>query len=201
MVIRCATSNPGKLAEFQLAAPGGWRVVSAGSFDCAETGHSFEENAAQKALCYAEHTQKLVFADDSGLEVDALGGAPGIHSARYASPQATDEQNRARLLENLRALRLETRERPRARFVCAIALALPGWLLASFEGTVDGEILEAARGTGGFGYDPLFYFPPLGRTFAELRPEEKLLHSHRGSAFRKMIEWLEASTSDLSGGL
>jgi XTP/dITP diphosphohydrolase len=197
LVITCATSNPGKLAEFQHAAPPGWQVASASRFDCPETGHSFAENAAQKALCCAAHTQALVFADDSGLEVEALGGAPGIHSARYAGPHATDEQNRARLLESLRGLRIPPGERPRARFVCVVALAVPGRLLASFEGTAEGEILEAPRGTGGFGYDPLFYFPALGRTFAELSAAEKLRHSHRGKAFRQLLQWLEEHKTQL----
>lgn len=188
MVIRCATSNPGKLAEFRLAASPDLEILPAGPFDCPETGSTFEENAVQKALCYAAHTQDLVFADDSGLEVDALRGEPGIHSARYAGPGASDEQNRARLLDNLRAAGAPPR--PAARFVCVIAVALPGRLLATFHGVAEGEILDAPRGAGGFGYDPLFYFPSLGRTFAELSGEEKLAWSHRGRAFRQMLTWL-----------
>ncbi len=190
MVIHCATSNPGKLAEFRLAAPRHWQLVATGPLDCPETGKSFEENAVQKALCYAAHVGGLVFADDSGLEVEALGGAPGIHSARYAGARASDEQNRALLLADL------GRVRPpggaQARFVCVIALAAPQRLMATFRGTAAGEILEEPRGDGGFGYDPLFYFPPLARTFAELAAPEKLTHSHRGQAFRAMVEWIEA---------
>lgn len=186
-MIYCATSNPGKLAEFQLAAPPDLLVLPAGPFDCPETGASFEENATHKALCYARHLGAMVFGDDSGLEVDQLGGEPGIRSARYAGPGSSDEENRRALLEELRPVR---GERPRARFVCVIALALPERVLGVFHATVEGEILDAARGTGGFGYDPLFYFPPLGRTFAELAPQEKLLHSHRGQAFRAMLKWL-----------
>jgi XTP/dITP diphosphohydrolase len=201
LVIYCATSNPGKLAEFQLVAPDDWRVLAAGPFDCPETGSSFEENAAQKARCYARHVQGLVFADDSGVEVDELGGEPGIRSARYAGPQASDEQNRAllldKLLESARGARPATR--PKARFVCVIALAWRERVLETFRGTVEGEILHAARGKGGFGYDPLFYFPPLGRTFSELSAEEKLAHSHRGKAFRAMFEWIKAACLDANG--
>ena len=171
-----------------MAAPPDLEIVPAGPWDCPETGSTFEENAAQKALCYAGHVQRLVFADDSGLEVEALGGEPGIHSARYAGPQSSDEQNRARLLEELRLAGAPPQ--PGARFVCVIALALPGRLLATFHGTAAGRILEAPRGAGGFGYDPLFYFPPLGRTFAELGGGEKLAWSHRGRAFRQMLTWL-----------
>ena len=188
MLIYCATTNPGKLAEFQLAAPPDLSIVPAGRFDCPETGRTFEENAIQKALCYARHVQGLTLADDSGLEIEELGGEPGVHSARYAGPGASDEQNRALLVEKLRALR----GRPRGRFVCVIALAWPERLQATFRGIAEGEILDAPRGSGGFGYDPLFYFPPLGRTFAELTAEEKLAHSHRGKAFRTMVEWLKA---------
>lgn len=193
MVLYCATSNPGKLGEFQRAAPPDVRIAPAGPFDCPETGSSFEENAVQKALCYARHVGDVVFADDSGLEVDELGGEPGIRSARYAGPEAGDEQNRALLLEKLRPF-----SRPAARFVCVLALAQPGRLLATFHGVVEGAILEAPRGTGGFGYDPLFYFPPLGRTFAEITSEEKFAHSHRGKAFRALVEWIQARGSSFA---
>ena len=189
----CATSNQGKLAEFSAAAPPDLELVAAGSYDCPETGTSFEANAAQKALCYAAAVQDLVFADDSGLVVDALGGEPGIHSARFAGPHATDQQNNALLLEKLAALPF-----PAARFVCAIALARPGRVLATFLGTAEGVVLEAPRGQGGFGYDPLFYFPPLGRTFAELSPEQKFTHSHRGQAFRALLQWLETHPEALT---
>ena len=188
-LLYCATSNPGKLAEFRVAAPPGLHIVPAGLFDCPETGRTFEENAVQKALCYAAHVGAAVFADDSGLEVDSLGGEPGVHSARYAGPQATDEQNRALLLENLRRRSLSG-TRSAARFVCVLALAQPQRLLATFHGVAEGVILDAPRGEGGFGYDPLFYFPPLGATFAEISSEQKLLHSHRGKAFRALLEWL-----------
>jgi len=185
VTLYCATSNPGKLAEFQAAAPRGLRIIAAPPFDCPETGASFEENAVEKALRAAEDVRGPVFADDSGLVVDAIGGEPGVHSARYAGPAATDAQNRARLLRRLRA-----RKRPAARFVCLLALARRGRLLLTCRGVCEGLILDAPRGSGGFGYDPLFFFPPLGRTFAELTVEEKSAHSHRGQAFRLLVEEL-----------
>ncbi|MBI3666318.1 MAG: non-canonical purine NTP pyrophosphatase [Acidobacteria bacterium] len=201
LTLCCTTANPGKLAEFRLAAPPELQIAATGPFDCPETGRSFEENAIQKALCYARHVNALLFADDSGLEVDALGGEPGIRSARYAGPLATDEQNRALLIENLRRVSGAFPSCPRARFVCVVALALPGRLLATFRGQAEGNIIDAPRGAGGFGYDPLFYFPPLGRTFAELDPEEKFLHSHRGQAFRAMLEWLRKHGGEIQGGI
>ncbi len=197
MVIRCATSNAHKLAEYELAAPPEWRIVPAGDCDCPETGSSFEENAIQKALCYAGYIGAPVFSDDSGLEVAQLGGEPGVNSARYAGAGASDEENRRRLLERLHLFPGCGAPRPAARVVCVIALALPGRLLATFTGTAEGEIVDAPRGSGGFGYDPLFYFPPLGRTFAELSPREKLAHSHRGKAFRQMLGWLKLHRADL----
>jgi XTP/dITP diphosphohydrolase len=187
----CATSNPGKLAEFRAAAPAGLELAATGLVDCQETGASFEENAIQKALCYAAAMQNLVFADDSGIVVDVLDGAPGIHSARFAGPGATDAENNALLLEKLQPWHHSAGPLPAARFVCAIALARPDHLMATFHGEAAGRILPAPRGQKGFGYDPLFYFPPLDRTFAELAPEEKFLHSHRGQAFRALLTWLD----------
>jgi len=192
-LVFCATSNPGKLKEFRQAAPAALRILPLGGLDGPETGASFEENAVQKALCGAARAGQLVFADDSGLEVEPLHGAPGIRSARYAGAQATDEQNRSLLLENLRPFLGAHTSRPRARFVCVLAVALPRRLLATFYGIAEGEILEAPQGAGGFGYDPLFYFPPLGMTFAQMSSEEKLAHSHRGKAFRALLRWLETS--------
>lgn len=187
MKLYAATSNPAKLAEFRQGAPAGIEIVAAGPVDCPETGTSFEENARQKALCYAAAVGDLVFADDSGLEVDLLGGAPGIYSARYAGENAGDAENRARLLRELGG-----KQAP-ARFVCVIAAARPGEVLATFRGEVEGVILESERGELGFGYDPLFYYPPLGRTFAEMAAEEKFACSHRGQAFREMAKKLLAS--------
>jgi len=147
-----------------------------------EDGATFEENAVKKALHYAPHAAGLVFADDSGLEVDALGGAPGVYSARFSGPEATDESNNRLLLEKLRG-----QANRRARFVCAIALAEGARVVGVFHGAVEGRMLEAPRGTGGFGYDPLFYCPAFACTFAEVAGERKFSLSHRGIAFRAML--------------
>ncbi|MDQ6699410.1 MAG: RdgB/HAM1 family non-canonical purine NTP pyrophosphatase [Acidobacteriota bacterium] len=152
---------------------------------CEETGSTFEENAILKAEYYGKLADGLLFADDSGLEVDALDGAPGIYSARYAGQGATDLENNRLLLENL--LRIENRG---ARFVCVIALSDRGRLLKTFRGEVEGMILRVARGTEGFGYDPLFYYPPFGRSFGEVEKERKFGVSHRGKALKQMTEYL-----------
>lgn len=183
MILYCATTNPGKLREFQLAA--GQLEIRA--FDtatpCEETGGTFEENAILKAAHYSVLAPGLLFCDDSGLEVDALGGAPGVRSARYAG---NDADNNSLLLENLRGARDRS-----ARFVCVIALAGHGRLIGTFRGAVEGVILEEPRGTSGFGYDPLFYYPPLGCTFAELAAEQKMKVSHRAQAVREMMKRLK----------
>ena len=193
----CATGNPGKRREFQQAA--GPDVVIRGlpPVPCPEDGKTFEENAKEKALCYSraaaslagESRQEipLVFADDSGLVVDALGGAPGVHSARFAGPNGGDEANNTLLLEKLRGLPPSERT---ARFVCCIALTRGGNLHEMFRAEVVGVILDRPVGTGGFGYDPLFFDPVLGKSFAQLTPSEKWRASHRGRAFRKMLAWL-----------
>jgi len=149
-----------------------------------ESAPTFAENAAGKALHYSNLQDRLVFADDSGLVVPALGGAPGVHSARYSGPKATNSQRIEKLLNEMRCL---TGKERAAYFVCAIALAKQGRALAIVTDRVDGEILEEPRGAGGFGYDPIFYFPALRRSFAELTAEEKNQHSHRGKAFRKLL--------------
>jgi len=188
-----ASSNPGKLAEYRVLArasasflpvelallPG---VDALPVFE--ESAPTFAENAAGKALHYSRQRDGLVFADDSGLVVPALGGAPGVHSARYAGPQATNSQRIEKLLRELRDKRGSERA---AYFVCAIALAERGRAMAIVTDRVDGEILEAPRGSGGFGYDPVFYFPALEKTFAELPAEEKNQRSHRGKAFRRLL--------------
>ncbi len=193
MTLYCATTNPGKLREFRLAA----ERLGRGQFDIVpladlgaiqapeETGQTFEENAIEKALYYSLRAPALLFADDSGLEVDALGGAPGVISARFAGPGATDEDNNRLVLE-----RLGANEQRSARFVCSIALAEKGRLVRTFRGTVEGLILDAPRGPNGFGYDPLFYFPPFGCSFGEVSGERKLRVSHRGAALKAMLEWL-----------
>ena len=193
-----ASSNPGKLAEYRgLVTPS----ASLLPIDLAlltdfealpvfeENFATFAENAAGKALHYSGHTNGLVFADDSGLVVPALGGAPGVHSARYAGPQATNAQRIEKLLGNLHG---KTGSERAAYFVCAIALARQGRALAIVTDRVDGEILEAPRGSGGFGYDPVFHFPALRKTFAEIPAEEKNQHSHRGKAFRRLLAALSS---------
>jgi len=194
-----ATTNPGKLRDFRGAAA---------SFDIeiasvpnladlpvvAEDGPTFEANARKKAETYSRYVPgEIVIADDSGLEVDALGGAPGVHSARYAadvppsrSSNATDEANNVRLLRELKDVPPPRRT---GRFVCLIAAARSGRTLSVFRGEAEGTILDTPRGHQGFGYDPLFYCPTIRKTFAELTPEEKAGYSHRGAAFRKFLAW------------
>lgn len=183
----CATGNAGKLREFRLAAGHapveidllpGYREIP----PCVEDGATFEENAGIKARHYSRHAPGLLFADDSGLEVDALGGAPGVHSARFSGAHATDEANNRLLLEKLRGA-----ENRAARFVCAIALVEGDRARGVYRGAVEGVILEAPRGAGGFGYDPLFYYPPFGCTFGEAGEELKFSVSHRGQAMLAML--------------
>jgi XTP/dITP diphosphohydrolase len=199
--ILIATSNPGKLRDFAgAAAPHGIEIVSLPNFASlpavVEDGLTFEENARKKAGEYSRHAPgEIVVADDSGLEVDALGGAPGVHSARYAADQphlagenSDDEANNARVLRELRNVSPDKRT---GRFVCVLAAARDGETLATFRGTAEGLILDRPRGTNGFGYDPLFYFPEIQKTFAELSAEEKARYSHRGAAFRMFLEWCD----------
>jgi XTP/dITP diphosphohydrolase len=190
MTVYCATGNPGKLREFQLAAPDfDVRPLPVPVPAPEETGGTFEANAAEKAIAYGQHVAGYLFADDSGLEVDALGGDPGVRSARYAGEHATDEANNALLLERLRgeANRPENR---RARFVCVIALVKDGRLVKTFRGAVEGRILDSPRGTGGFGYDPLFFHEPFGCTFGEASIEQKMTVSHRARALNAMFAYL-----------
>ncbi len=154
-----------------------------------ESAPTFAENAAGKALHYSRLQEGLVFADDSGLVVPALSGAPGVHSARYAGADATNSQRIEKLLGELRG---KTGEERSAHFVCAIALAKRGRAVAIVTDRADGQVLEAPRGSGGFGYDPVFYFPAARETFAELSAEEKNRHSHRGKAFRKLLAVLSS---------
>jgi XTP/dITP diphosphohydrolase len=161
-----------------------------------ESAPTFGENAAGKALHYSRFAEGIVLAYDSGLVVDMLGGAPGVQSARYAGPGASDADRIQKLLRELNARSDGDR---RARFVCVIALARRGNALAVVSDSVEGEILDAPRGAGGFGYDPVFYFPALGKTFAELSSGEKNLHSHRGKAFRKLLEWLTRASEVARG--
>lgn len=197
MIVYACSSNPGKLREFALAAgdSGGIAIEPLpGLRDIAppeEHGTTFEENAAAKALYYSGFTDHVVFADDSGFEVEALDGAPGVYSARYAGPHATEEENNCLVLERTR----HAKDRC-ARFVCVIAIARAGKLLTSVRASVQGELLAAPRGENGFGYDPLFFFPPLNRSFAELSPDEKFAVSHRGQAIRAMLCELHLQNPD-----
>ena len=192
-----ASSNPGKLAEFRVLArraqpetPLALELLP--EFDSfpsfAEDEPTFAENALGKALHYSQFQEGLVFADDSGLVVPALGGAPGVHSARYAGPAATSADRNAKLLTELRGKSGEERA---AHFVCVIALAQRGRAAAIVSARVGGVILESPRGTGGFGYDQVFYFPALDKAFAELSADEKNEHSHRGKAFRRLLGVLQ----------
>jgi XTP/dITP diphosphohydrolase len=200
-----ASSNPGKLTEYRALA-GADAAGVADTLDARaeiallpgfhslplfeEDAPTFAENAAGKALHYSRLGAGLVFADDSGLVVPALGGAPGVHSARYAGARA---RNAERILKLLGELREKTGAEREAYFVCAIALAERGGAIAVVTARVDGEILESPRGSGGFGYDSVFYFPALKKTLAELSAEGKNQISHRGKAFRKLLASLKAA--------
>jgi XTP/dITP diphosphohydrolase len=186
--ILIATSSPGKLRDFAgAAAAHGIEIASLPNFSSLppvlEDGLTFEANARKKAESY-------------GLEVDALGGAPGVHSARYAADaphlvenNTDDHANNARLLRELRGIpRANPEEKRASRFVCVLAAAQDGKTLQTFRGTAEGIILDSPRGSNGFGYDPLFFFPQIQKTFAELTPEEKANYSHRGAAFRQFLE-------------
>jgi len=152
-----------------------------------ESAPTFTENSLGKAHYYSQHTEELVLADDSGLVVPSLGGRPGVHSARYAGENATSAQRIEKLLEEMKGKRGDERE---AHFVCALSLVRSNQALCVITARTDGQILETQRGAGGFGYDPIFFFPPLSKTFAELSADEKNLHSHRGKAFRSLLEVL-----------
>jgi XTP/dITP diphosphohydrolase len=196
-----ATSNPGKLRDFAGAAAAHEVEIEpipnfAKLNPVVEDGATFEENARKKADQYsAALPGEIVIADDSGLEVDALHGAPGVHSARYAADEphkadanTDDDANNARVLRELKDVPPEKRT---GRFVCVIAAARDGRTQATFRGVAEGRILDHLRGSGGFGYDSMFYFPQIQKTFAELTPEEKSKYSHRGAAFRKFLEWCD----------
>jgi XTP/dITP diphosphohydrolase len=190
-----ASANAGKLRELgALAETEGFHLAPLPGYDrlprFPENEPSFALNALEKALYYARSGGQLVVADDSGIMLEALGGAPGVRSARYAGPQATDDDNNRKLLEELAGVPAEKRT---ARYVCVLALARGGRALAIFSDTCEGRLLDAPRGRGGFGYDPLFFFPPLGKTMAELDVAEKNRHSHRGKAFQKLLAYLRQS--------
>ena len=184
-----ATKNKGKIKEMrQLLAPMHIEVLSLADFapvdDAEENGATFAENAMIKACYYFAHTGIPCLADDSGLEVDALGGRPGVYSARYSGEDATDQTNNAKVLQEMEGVEAEKRT---ARFRCSMALVGDGTELTT-DGTCEGILLTEERGSGGFGYDPLFYVPKFERTLAEMSSDEKNGISHRGAAVRKMAE-------------
>ena len=192
-----ASSNPGKLREYRaLAEPVGASVDLAlvPNFDSLpvfeEIWPTFAENAAGKALHYSRFAEGMVIADDSGLVVPALDGAPGVHSARYAGPGASDADRIRKLLAEMREKKGQDR---RARFVCVVAIADSGKMRGLFSASAEGILLDEPRGSNGFGYDPIFFFPALGKTYAEISREEKNLHSHRGKAFHKALDFLLAA--------
>jgi len=192
-----ATKNPGKIREVNrilAALPGDLEAAAppGGMPDVVEDADTFEGNARIKALALSRRVDGWALADDSGIVVDALGGAPGIHSARYGEPElpGLDDAGRTRLVLT-RMADVPKGERA-ARFVCVLALARGGEVAATFEGVCEGEVAFEVHGTGGFGYDPIFFFPGAGRTFGELGPEEKDRYSHRAQALWRLAEHLTA---------
>jgi len=189
-----ATKNPGKVREIRRALEDvplkivGLEEVFSGPSH-RERGKTFSANARSKSLFYSRKWDGLTLAEDSGLEIEALGGAPGVRSARFSAPKPSDEKNNRKVL---RLLRNTTSEDRKAQFVCVMVLSRKGRVVKEFRGEVRGRIALTPRGTSGFGYDPLFYYPPLRRTFAELTPEVKNAVSHRGRAVRRLRTFLQA---------
>jgi len=195
--ILVASSNAGKLREYrELARGSGLDLELLPNFRAfpafEESAPTFAENSAGKALHYSACTPEMVLAEDSGLVVPALGGplggTPGVHSARYAGPDATDEDRNRKLLG---AMRGKTSDERRARFICVTTIARQGQAIAILSDYSEGIIAEEPRGTGGFGYDPLFLLQNLNLTFAEIPDNEKNIYSHRGRAFRKVVEFFD----------
>jgi XTP/dITP diphosphohydrolase len=187
-----ATFNPGKARELaSLVEAAGYAtrtLADAGIHEpYEENGATYEENGGGKARHYARLSGLMTLADDSGIEVDALGGEPGLHSARYGGPGLDDKARTMRLLEALREI---PEERRGARYVAVAVVARPDGASRSFRGVCTGSITRAPRGAGGFGYDPVFFYPPFGATFAEVEPERKHAVSHRGQAFRALAAFL-----------
>lgn len=195
-----ASSNVGKLREYrELAGNSAVELALIPNFNALppfdESAPTFAENAAGKALHFGAFAPYLLLADDSGLVVPALDGAPGVHSARYAGPDATAEERVRKLLREMQSV---AGERRRARFVCVIALARQGKMLAVISDFADGAITGEPRGSAGFGYDPVFFVPELGCTFGEASAEQKNRYSHRGRAFRKAIQFLQLAQNTLT---
>lgn len=183
-----ATKNKGKAKDFEaLLEPMGYKVLTlhdvAPHMDVEETGVTFEENAILKAETIAAELQATVIADDSGLEIDALGGEPGVYSARYSGEQKNDDSNMDKVLQKLVQVPVDEKT---ARFRCVLALASPGKETVIFEGVCEGLILDEKKGDHGFGYDPIFYVPSHDKTMAQMKPEEKASISHRGNAIREL---------------
>jgi len=188
-----ATTNRAKLREiasllfgtpYDIVTLADWPAIVAPE----ETGATFDENARAKALYYASATGQLTVAEDSGLEIDALGGAPGVESARFGGAETTYPEKFRLIYDALRASGAPTSS---ARFVCALALARPGAILFETRGTIEGRIAAEPRGDGGFGYDPIFFYPPFGRTLAEVSARKSAV-SHRGQAFRSLQRFIES---------
>ena len=195
MKLFLASSNPGKLREYRELAGGAaveldllpnFRDIPA--FE--ETAPTFSENSAGKALHYSKFSGELVLADDSGLVVPALGGAPGVYSARYAGPDATDADRVRKLLREMEGKNGDDR---RARFICVTTIASQGRALAVVSDCAEGAIASEPSGEGGFGYDPVFYFARLSRTYAQISADEKHAYSHRGKAFHKILYVLSSA--------
>jgi XTP/dITP diphosphohydrolase len=193
MHLLVATTNPNKVKEIRQLLDGanvevitldGWPDLVAPE----ETGRTFEDNARLKATYYARATGQLTVAEDSGIEIDALGGVPGVESARYAGEETSYPEKFARLYAALD--RTGSRDSA-ARFVCALAMASPDAILFEARGVIEGRVAQEPAGSGGFGYDPFFFYPPYGRTLGQVTPAEKLAVSHRGQAFRKLREHLD----------
>jgi XTP/dITP diphosphohydrolase len=189
--ILLASSNAGKLREFREMAKNSSLALEVELFpgfdsipEFEESAPTFGENSLGKALYYSLHTNESVLADDSGLAVPSLGGRPGVHSARYAGVGATSEQKIVKLLREMTGV---TGPERAAHFVCAISLVRQNRPLAVITARADGEVLTSTRGAGGFGYDPIFFFPAMHKSFAELTPQEKNQESHRGKAFRRLL--------------
>ena len=201
-----ATGNPGKVREIRRAlaglSPGGHALEVVGLGDVLpglthrERGRTFEENARAKSLFYSRRWPGLTLAEDSGLEIEALHGAPGVRSARFSAPRPSDGKNIRKVLRLLEGVPARART---ARFVCVMVLAERGRVIAEFRGEVRGRIGVAPRGDSGFGYDPVFYYAPLRRTFAELPPGTKNEVSHRGRAVAKLRRFLKAKKKAPSG--
>jgi len=192
MHLLVATTNPNKVKEIRQVLDGanvevitldGWPDLVAPE----ETGRTFEDNARLKATYYARATGQVTVAEDSGIEIDALGGMPGVESARYAGEETSYPEKFVRLYAALD--RTGSRDSS-ARFVCALAMASPDAILFEARGVIEGRVAHEPAGSGGFGYDPFFFYPPYGRTLGQVTPAEKLAVSHRGQAFRKLREYL-----------